>query len=60
MAVVLTLVQTKQIRINIHERKNTNTVNTSTRITYKNAHTKTNQKKQQRTTKSDLLTAQSL
>ena len=41
MAVVLTLVQTKQIRINIHKRNNTkknsakiqNTVNTSTRIT---------------------------
>jgi len=41
VAVVLTLVQTKQIRINIHKRNNTkknsakiqNTVNTSTRIT---------------------------
>ena len=41
MAVVLTLVQTKQIRINIHKRNNTkknaqtiqNTVNTSTHIT---------------------------
>ena len=41
VAVVLTLVQTKQIRINIHKRNNTkdtvqtiqNTVNTSTHIT---------------------------
>ena len=41
VAVVLTLVQTKQIRINIHQRNNTkntvqiiqNTVNTSIRIT---------------------------
>ena len=52
MAVVLTPVQTKQIRINIHKRnytKNTvqtiqNTVNTSTHITktpthYQNTHT---------------------
>jgi hypothetical protein len=46
MAVVLTLVQTKQIRINIHKRNNTkdtvqiiqNTVNTSKHIT-KNTHT---------------------
>ena len=46
VAVVLTLVQTKQIRINIHKRNNTkntvqraqNTVNTSTRVT-KTPHT---------------------
>jgi hypothetical protein len=32
VAVVVTLVQTKQVRINIHKRNNTNTVNTSTHI----------------------------
>ena len=49
MAVVLTLVQTKQIRINIHKRNNTkhtvqkiqNTVNTSTDITKTPTHYKT-------------------
>ena len=49
VAVVLTLVQTKQIRINIHERNNTknrvqkiqNTVNTSTYITKTTTHYKT-------------------
>jgi hypothetical protein len=41
MAVVLTLVQTKQIRINIHKQNNTNTVNTSTRITKTPTHTQT-------------------
>ena len=49
VAVVLTLVQTKQIRINIHKRNNTkNTVNTiqntgnsSTHITKKHTHYKT-------------------
>ena len=49
MAVVLTLVQTKQIRINIYKRNNTkntvptiqNTVNTSTRITKTSTHYKT-------------------
>ena len=47
MAVVLTLAQTKQIRLNIHERrKNTvqtiqNTVNTSTHITRTPTHYKT-------------------
>jgi len=49
VAVVLTLVQTKQIRITIHKRNNTkniaqtihNTVNTSTHITKMSAHYKT-------------------
>ena len=49
MAVVLTLVQTKQIRINIHKRNNTknavqttqNTVNTSTLITKASTRTHT-------------------
>ena len=49
MAVVLTLVQTKQIRINIHKRNNTtntvpttqNTVNTATHITKTPTHYKT-------------------
>ena len=49
MAVVLTLVQTKQIRINIHKRNNTkntvqklqNTVNTSTHSTKTPTHTHT-------------------
>jgi len=49
VAVVLTLVQTKQIRINIHKRNNTkntaqtiqNTVNTSTHITKIPTHYKT-------------------
>jgi hypothetical protein len=49
VAVVLTLVQTKQIRINIHKRNNTktqykqykNTVNTSTHITKTPTHYKT-------------------
>jgi len=47
VAVVLTIVQTKQIRINIHKRNNTkntvqtiqNTVNTSTHITKIPTHT---------------------
>jgi hypothetical protein len=49
VAAVLTLVQTKQIRINIHKRNNTkntvqtiqNTVNTSTHITKTPTHTHT-------------------
>jgi len=49
VAVVLTLEQTKQIRINIHKRNNTknsveaiqNTVNTSTQITKTLTHTHT-------------------
>ena len=49
VAVVLTLVHTKQIRINIHKRNNTkhtvqttqNTVNTSTHITKTRTHYKT-------------------
>ena len=52
MAVVLTLVQTKQIRINIHKRNNTkntvqalqNTVNTITHITKTPTHYKTHTK----------------
>ena len=49
VAVVLTLLKTKQIRINIHKRNNTyntirtiqNTVNTSTHITKTPTHYKT-------------------
>ena len=42
MAVFLTLVQKKQIRINIHKRNNTkNTVNTSMHITKTHTHTHT-------------------
>jgi hypothetical protein len=49
VAVALTLVQTKQIRINIYKRNNTkntvqtvqNTVNTSTHITKTHTHYKT-------------------
>jgi hypothetical protein len=48
VAVVLTVVQTEQIRINIHKRNNTktvqtiqNTVNTSTHITKTHTHYKT-------------------
>jgi len=42
VAVVLTLVQTKQIRINVHKGYNTqNTVNTSTHITKTPTHYKT-------------------
>jgi hypothetical protein len=49
VAVVLTLVQTKQTRINVHKRNNTkntvqkiqNTVNTSTHITKTPTHTQT-------------------
>ena len=50
MAIVLTLVQAKQIRINVHKRNNTkntvqiiqNTVNTSTHVTKTPRHYKTN------------------
>ena len=59
MAVVLTLVQTKQIRINIHKRNNTknavqttqNTVNTSTLITKPRTRYKTHTYAHPHTTK---------
>jgi len=59
VAVVLTLLQTKQIRINIHKRNNTenavqtiqNTVNISTQITKTSTHYKTHTlKKEVKTT----------
>ena len=62
MAVVLTLAQTKQIRINIHKRNNTkntvqtiqNTVNTSTRITKTPTHTHTYTLQNKTTTVQDI------